>query len=166
MAEKDIIAKETLKYTGYCDFRELYKFMYDWLKDEECRISEDEYKEKIKGDEKELDIKWSISKKLTDYFKLTADIKITTKRMKDLEVEIDGKKKAMNQLELKIDIKGVLVKDYTSKWSGSSSGKFFKELYDKFIIPKRTEDMEGKVESLVQELKEEVKAFLELTGKK
>ena len=164
MAEKDIIVKEKLKYEGYCSFREIYNYMYSWLKKEECLITEDQYEEKIKGEKKDLEIIWDVSRKLTDYFKLSIKIKIEVKDMEDVEVEIEGKKKKMNQLKLKIEMKGILVKDYTSKWA-SPSGKFFKELYDKFIIPKRTEDMEGKVKDIVQELKEEVKALLELTGK-
>lgn len=164
MAEKDVVIKEKLKYKGYCNFREVYNFMHKWLKKEECLVQEDQYEEKIHGDKKDLEIKWDISKKLTDYFKLSIKIKTLVRNMEDVEVEIDGKKKKTNFLELEIEIKGVLVKDYSSKWI-SPSGKFFKELYDKFIIPKRTENMEYKVMDAVQELKEELKAFLELTGK-
>ena len=44
--------------------------------------------------------------------------------------------------------------------------KFLKETYQKYIIPGRTKEKEKQVEAVVQEFKEEMKAFLALTGKK
>jgi hypothetical protein len=164
MAEKEVIVREKLNFKGYADFKEFYKFAHDWLREEEFNLTEDTYEEKITGNKKDINIVWSISKVLTDYFKITGNIKITANDVEDVEVEIDGKKKEMNKLSLKLDIKGVLVKDHSSNWSGS--GKFFKELYDKYIIPKRTEGMQGEVDSTMKEFKEEMKAFLELTGKR
>ncbi|MDP4038989.1 MAG: hypothetical protein Q8P57_00180 [Candidatus Pacearchaeota archaeon] len=167
MVEKDVIAKEQVKFAGFVDFKELYNFCYDWLKGELFNIIEVNYTEKVKGDAKELEIVWQATKKVTDYFRILFDIKWKILEMKDVEVEIDGKKKKMNKLaELKIDIKGTLEKDYNSKWEITPTMKFFKEFYQKYIIPNRTEQMEEKVQEALQEYKEEIKAFLELTGKK
>jgi D-hexose-6-phosphate mutarotase len=166
MSEKDIIVKEQLKYSGFGDFKAIYNYAHDWLKNEEFSISEDKYQEKIKGDAKEIEIVWKISRKLTDYFKIEGDVKIKIDGMKDVEVQIDGKKKKMNEFQtFTMDVKGTLVKDYQNKWASPSS-KFFKELYDKYIIPNRTEKMEAKVEETIQKFKDEIKAILELTGKR
>ncbi len=87
--------------------------------------------------------------------------------MTDVEAEIDGKKMKMNKLvELKIETKGVLVKDYDNKWEKTGLGKFLKEVYQKYVISGRTKEKEKQVEAVVQEFKEEMKAFLALTGKK
>jgi len=167
MVEKDTLLKETVKYAGVVDFPGIYNFLFEWVKDEKYDITEDLYTEKVKGDAKDIDIKWTASKKLTDYFKSAIDIKWRILGMKDVEVQIDGKKKKMNKLaELKIDIKGVLEKDYDNKWNSSTTAKFFKEIYNKYVIPGRTSEMESKIISFVQDMKEEAKAFLELTGKR
>tara|TARA_Y100000034_G_scaffold134864_1_gene204599 strand:+ start:5364 stop:5864 length:501 start_codon:yes stop_codon:yes gene_type:complete len=166
MAEKDVIIKEKMKYSGFGNFKEIYQYAHDWLKGEEFQIAEDKYDEKVTGDSKDLEIVWKVSKKLTDYFKMELKIKFKVIGMTDVEVQIDGKKKKMNEFRFfEVHLSGILVKDYQSQWK-TPSFRFLKELYDKFIIPKRTETMEEKVEKITIDFKDEIKAILELTGKR
>ncbi len=167
MAEKDVIIKEKLKYTGYGDFKDIYNYAHDWLRGELYSVTEDNYGEKVKGNSKELDIAWKASKKLTDYFKVEIDVKWKVLGMEDVEVEIDGKKKKTNKFaEIKIELKGTLIKDHTNQWNKSATIKFFKEIYNKYVIPARTDQMEDKIKDEVIDFKEEMKAFLELSGKR
>lgn len=167
MAEKDVIIKEVVKYAGYGDFKNLYSYAHDWLKGEKYSVTEDQYTEKVKGNSKEIEVVWKASKKLTEYFKAELDVKLRVLGLEDVEVEIDGKKKKMNKFaEVKIDIKGTLIHDYSNQWNKTATTNFFKALYNKYIIPERTNQIQGKVESDVQDYKEEIKAFLELSGKK
>jgi hypothetical protein len=167
MVEKDTIIKEAVKFAGIADFKEVYRHANEWLKEEEFSMSEENYVEKISGDAKDIEIAWSASRILTDYFKIALTIKWRILGMTDVEAEIDGKKMKMNKfVELKIETKGVLVKDYDNKWEKTGLGKFLKEVYQKYVIPGRTKEKEKQVEAVVQEFKEEMKAFLALTGKK
>ncbi len=167
MSEKDQIAKEKLKYAGLVDFENAYKFAYEWLAQGNFGVSEDEYTEKVKSGGKDIEIKWTASKKLTDYFKATLSLKWRVLGLSDVEVEIDGRKKKMNKVaDLSIEIKGVLERDYSNKWEGSAFNKFIKDVYNKYVIPQRTSQKEGAVNDAVQDFKEEMKAFLELTGRK
>jgi len=167
MVERDVILKEKVKFVGYAKFSDLYSYAFDWVKGEGYTIIEDTYTEKVKGNAKDLEIAWKASKKITDYFKVEIDFKWRIFGMEDVEVEIEGKKKKMNKfVELGIEIKGTLAKDFANQWNTSGATKFFKEIYNKYVIPGRTIQMEEKVGKDVQDFKEEVKAFLELTGKK
>lgn len=167
MVEKDTIVKEKLKYAGLLDLEQVYKFAYEWLRKEDMTTVEDLYSEKIKSSGKELEIKWISSKKLTDYFKETFKMKWRILGMTDVEVEIEGRKKKMNKVvELSIEIEGILEKDYSSKWEGSAFNKFLKEVYNKYVIPQRTDKKEDTVRDFAQSFKEEMKAFLELSGRK
>lgn len=167
MAEKDVILKEKIKYAGYGKFSDAYSYAHDWLKQEGYGVVEEQYTEKVKGSSKDLEVVWKATKQVTDYFKIELDLKWKVLAMEDVEVEIDGKKKKMNKwAELAIDVKGTLVKDYKNEWNKSATTKFFKEIYNKFVIPSRTEQMQGRVEQVVQGFKEEMKALFELTGKK
>ena len=167
MAEKDVIIKEVIKYSGYGDFKNMYSYAHDWLKGEKYSITEDQYVEKVKGSSKEIEVAWSASKKLTDYFKAELSVKWRILGLESVEVEIDGKKKKMDKFaEAKIDIKGTLVHDHSNQWNKTSQTNFLKALYNKYIIPERTEQMKNKVEDDVKDFKEEMKALLELTGKK
>ncbi len=167
MAEKDVITKEVVKYSGYSDFKNLYSYAHDWLKGEKYSVTEDQYTEKVKGNSKEVEIVWKAAKKLTEYFKSELDIKWRILGMEDVEVEIDGKKKKMNKfVEIKIEIKGTLIHDYSNQWNKTATTNFFKSLYNKYIIPERTEEIKDAVEKDVQDYKEELKAFLEISGRK
>jgi len=167
MAEKDVVLKEKVKYSGYGDFKAIYSYAHDWVKQDGYTLIEEQYTEKVKGSAKDIEIVWKASKQITDYFKIEMDFRWRILGLEDVEVEIDGKKKKMNKfIEIGIEIKGSLVKDYKNEWNKSATTKFFKEIYNKFVIPSRTEQMREKVESTVQDFKEEMKALLEITGKK
>ena len=167
MVEKSTIVKEELKYKGLGDFKDVYEYAYNWLKDEDFVITERKYEEINKGDAKEIRFWWEVNKKVTDYFRISLDMKWQILNMREVEVEINGKRKKMNEFgELKIVIKGVLEKDYSSKWGLKGFNKFLREIYDKYVIPTRTEEMEIKVSEVVQQFKDEIKAFLDLTGKR
>ena len=63
-------------------------------------------------------------------------------------------------------IKGVLVRDPDSAWDAKPFYKFIRDVYNKYIIPGRVDVMEDKVRSDVKDFKEQIKAFLELSGKR
>lgn len=163
--EKDVIIKEELKYAGLGNFRDIYNFTHDWLISDNYKVIEEKYTEKIKGNEKELEIVWKAKKLLSDYFRSTIEMKWTIRNMTDVEVEVDGKRKQMNKFGyFKLAMKGILEKDVLSKWTGTAMQQFFKDMYHKYVIPQRIEDREDKIKDTVRELKDEVKAYLELTG--
>jgi len=167
MAEKDTLCKEIFKHKGIGKFTDFYNFMYNWLSDEDYMIIEKTYSEKINGDSKDLEIKWNCSKNLTDYFKGNVEIVTKVRGLKDIEIEVDGKRKKTNEFgEIEVTLKGVLEKDYQGKWETSRTHKVLKEIYTKYVIPSRTEEMEGKVVSIVQGLKEGMKSFFDLEGKR
>lgn len=167
MVERDDVAKEKLKYSGLGDFKEAYKYARKWLDETEFRVIEDAYTEKVTGGGKDIEVEWTASRKLSDYYKAVLKFKWRILGMTDVEVEIDGKRKNMNKfVELSIELKGILEKDYDSKWEGSRIEKFFKDVYQKYVVIERTRQKEDQVEALIQNFKEEMKAFLDLTGKK
>ena len=167
MVEKDQIIKEKLDHAGVFNFSELYTFMHTWLKDNLYGVNEDRYNEKVSGNARDISFEWKAIKKTSDYFKIEHTIRVEIIGLTDVEVEIDGKRKKMNKGKISIEIKGVLIKDPKNNWDETKPFyKFLRELYDKYVIPKRIESMELKIEVDVRTFKDEIKAYLELTGKR
>lgn len=166
MAEKDLIVKEKLETSGLFDFSGLYSFAHGWLKYEEYSVVEEEYNEKVSGNSRDVMIKWKATKQVSDYFRVEHAIKFEIRGLTDVEVEIDGKKKKMNKGSVSTEIKGTLVKDPDSSWEGTPLYKFLREIYDKYVIPKRVDDMAVKVVGDVRSFKDELKSYLELSGKR
>ena len=167
MVEKDQIIKEKLDHTGLFNFAELYGFMHNWLKENLYGVNEDKYSEKVTGNSRDISFEWKATREISDYFKIEYGIKVEVLGLSDVEVEIDGKRKKMNKGKISMEIKGVLIKDPKNNWDETRPFfKFLRELYDKYIMPSRIKSVEDKIESDVRAFKDEIKAYLELTGKR
>jgi len=167
MTEKERILKEKVEHSGLFDFPALYSFAHAWwIQDDEYGVNEDKYSEKVSGDKKDIIIEWKITKDVSDYFKNEIKIKFEIFGLTDVEVETNGSKKKMNKGKIIIDISGTLLKDKEGKWETSAFNRFFRDVYNKYIIPARVDAIAEELAEDVRNFKEEIKAFLDLSGKR
>jgi len=166
MAEKDTKYKEKIKHKGTFVFKDFYTYTYDWLTGEDYKVTEKKYSEEIEGDAKKLEIEWEAEKKVSDYFRFLIKIDWKILRMKEIEVVKEGKKMKMNSGQVEMTIKGILVKDYESKWEDHPFWKFARGIYDRYIIKSRIDEYEDKIIEEANEFISQCKAFLVLEGKK
>ncbi len=166
MAEKDMVIKEKVESSGLFNFSSFYSFAHTWFRDENYGVMEERYIEKVSGSSRDLLIEWVATKFLSDYFKIEQKIKFEVKGLTEVEVEIDGQRKKMNKGSVMVEVKGTLVMDHLSKWDINPTYKFMRSIYNKYIIPTRIDNMQDKVRGDVRDFKEQLKAFLELSGKR
>lgn len=166
MSEKDKLFTSKVKHSGKFDFKELYNTLYSWLVDEGYDVEEQQYKENIgPGGEKEIEVEWEATKKISDYFKNMIKIKWQLMRLSSEEVEVGGIKRKMNKGMIEISVSTILVKDYDDRWTGKPILKFLRTLYEKYLIPARINQYEGKLIGDGDELIAQIKAFLQLSVK-
>jgi len=166
MVEKDKIIENKIKRKGLFDFKELYRFCYTWLADEGYFVEERKYTEKVKGNEKEIEIEWIAKKKISDYFRFTLKFNWRIIGMMPVEVEKNGKRIKMDQGDVEIKVSGILEKDYENRWEKTPFLKFLRGVYDKYIIRSRIEQYEDKIFGEVDEFVAQTKAFLTIEGKR
>ena len=167
MAEKDIIFSSKIKYNGIFSFSDFYKFCYDWLKEETgLDISEDKYTEKLAGNSKNIKIKWTGTKKVTDYFKFEIVIEFDLVGLTNVEINQDNKKIKTNKGSVEVKVKGTLIRDYQGKFETTAFKKFLRSIYEKWVIVSRIEQMEDKLIGNSDEFLNQTKAYLDLEGKK
>ena len=167
MAEKETIFSSKVKHAGIFSFPEFYKFCYDWLTEETgIGISEDKYEEKLAGDSKNIVVEWSGGNELTDYFRFDIKVKIIASGLTKVDVTQGGTKVSTNKGSITVDVKGDLVRDYEGKFDTSAFNKFLRSIYEKWVIPSRIEEFEGKIAGDCDEFLGQVKAYLALEGKK
>lgn len=167
MSEQSKLISTKVKSKGIFNFKEAYSTLYDWLVDEGYSIEEKTYKEAIgPGGTREIEIEWKATKEVSDYFQFVIKLNWNILGMTDIDVQIDGKKQKMNKGLFEIKIATVLEKDYESRWEGSPFMKFIRTVYDRYLIPSRVEEYEGKLISEADELIAQTKAFLSLQGKR
>jgi hypothetical protein len=166
MSEKETLFSSKLKHKGVFSFKDFYKFCYDWLTQEtDLLLQETKYSEKLSGDSKEIDIEWKGFTKLTDYFRF--DIKVVWKilGLKEVQIQKNGNKIKTNEGQIEMSVKGTLVRDWQGTYEKSGIGKFFRETYDKWVIPSRIDQFEEKVIGDSDEFLGQAKAWLSLEGK-
>ena len=166
MSEKDRIIEEKISHSGIFDFKSFYSYAHDWFKEEGYGVVEEKYSEKVSGNSRDITIEWMATKKLSDYFKIEIKIEFEINGLTDVEVEIDKQRKKMNKGKINAKISGVLVKDPESKWDKTPFNRFLRDVYNKYVIPGRVENMENIIKRSIINFKEEIKAFLELTGRR
>jgi len=167
MAEKDKIFASKIKYTGIVNFADFYKFCYDWLKEEMgLDLVEDKYAEKLSGDAKNIDVEWSGSRKITDYFKVEVKVAFKVVALTNAEITQDGKKIKTNKGAIEVGVKGTLVRDYQGRFEKTAIQKFLRGIYEKMVIPSRVSEFEGKVIGDCDEFLAQAKAYLDLEGKR
>lgn len=166
MAEQEAIFSTKLRYTGVFSFSEFYLFCFDWLADETSLfLNEDKYKEKIEGTTKNLEIKWKGFREITDYFKFKVEVTIMTFGLTKVEVTKHNQKIKMNKGTIEMKIKGTLIRDYKGKFESTAFKKFLRAIYERWIIPSRIEEFEGKLISDCNEFMSQAKAFLDVEAK-
>jgi hypothetical protein len=167
MAEKEDIFSSKIKYEGLFDFKEFYKFCYQWLVEEmQLDVFEDKYAEKISGDSKGIKIEWTGVRKITDYFKYSVKVNFEILNLTSVEVTQGGKKTKMNNGSVEVKVKGTLIRDYEGKFERTARQKFMRSIYEKWVISSRVEQFETKLISDCNEFLAQAKAFLDLEGKK
>lgn len=166
MVEIDTVYSGKVKHSGIFSFSELYEFLYDWVNDEGYKVKEKKYSEKILGDIKTVEIEWSVEKKISDYFKFQIKMQWLITGLKKIEVKKEDKKVTMNSGTVEIKFKAILQKDYEARWENNPFWKFWRGVYDKYIIRSRIDEYEDKIEEELLDLIAQTKAFLALEARR
>jgi len=167
MSEKETIFSSKIKNTGIFSFRDFYKFCHQWLTDEaNLSVSEDKYKERLKGNTKDIEIVWTCIRKITDYFMFEVKVKFVIDNLTDVELSQEEAKIKTNKGAVEVEVKGNLVRDYDGKFEKTGFSKFTRGIYEKWVIASRIEQFENKLAGDCDEFLNQAKAWLDLEGKK
>ncbi|MBT3416853.1 hypothetical protein HON86_03095 [Candidatus Woesearchaeota archaeon] len=158
------VMSTAIKDKGIFDMGELYSLIKEWLTwegygDEKKTFQEEVYVERIKGDSKQIEIKWCAEKFMGPYLLHTINITFNILGMKDIEVEIDGKKIGTNKLDLSLKMDAKVTTDRQGKFK---KRKFIKKLYEDYIINERISASKSMLSAKAYTLADEIKEYLEL----
>ena len=163
MSQKDFIATAIkIKQKGVFNLEELYLLLYKWFELYGYDFQEEEYRDIEKGPgEKNLEIRWYAEKKIDDYIKFVIKVSMMVVGMKEVEIEEEGVKRKTNTGTVEFRFDSYLFKDYEDRWEGGVM-KFFREVYDKYIIKGRIESLEGELQEQLYKFIDEIKSFLNM----
>jgi hypothetical protein len=160
MPEKNKIFETKIRQVATFSFKDIYRFTYEWLLEENYLVIEKKYSEKITPIGKEVEIEWEAKKKISDYFRFNMKFAWHIIGMNSIEVEQDGKKIKINKGDFELKISGLLEKDYEGRWEANAFNKFLRDVYDKYVIPGRIDQYEQKLFDEANEVSSQIKSFL------
>ena len=167
MSEKETVFSSKIKYKGIFSFKDFYKFCHEWLTEETALgITETKYSEKLSGDAKDIEVEWSGSKNMTDYFKFEAKISFKIEGLTKVDINKGGAKVSTNNGSVEVGIKGSIIRDVDGKFETTAFKKFLRDIYEKWVISEKIENYEEKIISGCDEFLSQAKAWLDLEGRK
>jgi hypothetical protein len=167
MPEESSIFKGKLKHSGIFDFKDMYKFAYNLLKEGKgLAVIEKTYSEKVGPNGKDIEVEWEGTKTISDYFKIKVVAKTKVMGLTNVEAEKDGKKVKLNKGDLEVNTEGKITRDYEGKWEKSPFMKFTRSIYDKYIIKNKITEVEEALARDCDDFLAQLKAFLSLEAKR
>ncbi len=164
MSERNIVVdKERLDYQGVFDAKELFKVMQNWATDKGYWLIEKKHGETTKPEGKTVDMDFEPFKKYTDYAKSIIKIKAQFQDMKDIVVERDGRKVKLQEGKIIMIFDGILETDYEGRWEGKPVFFVLRTVFEKYVYTPFISGFERGVKEDVMALKNNVKAFLNLS---
>jgi len=163
MPEEITLVSTKIKDKGIFNMEDLYAFIKDWLVlhnmgDEGSMFKEQTYVERVKGDSRQIEIKWKAERFNGDYFSNVIEITFLIVGLKDIEIEVEGRKIPTQKLELELRIVSKLIKNRQDKFKSD----FIRNIYENTIIKDRIDFYAGEFYGESSALVNDVKKFLEL----
>jgi hypothetical protein len=163
MSDKTKVMSTAIKHKGVFSLDELYKAIKEWLNfegygDETKTFIEDLYVERIKGEARQLEIRWKAEKFAGEYFSNIIKISFYVLGLQDVEMEVDGRKIGSQKSDLTLKVSAELKSNRQDKFKN----EFIRGLYEKYVIKERISSAEEALYNKAYGLADEIKRFLEL----
>ena len=162
MGEKQKYLMKSISYDGIFNYRELFRIIDVWLREHYYDKWEKRNEQYKTPEGFSLDIEFTPWKKVTDYHKLIMKIEISGTNLKEVEVELNGKKEKMHEGKLNIKLTGYLVVDYEHKWNRPVY-YFIRDVYDKYVYWRITKKYIDMVIEHVDSMYNDIRSYLNVT---
>ena len=154
-----------MKWKGVFDFDKLYKVIKRWMDfegygDEMDGFNEKKYKERIQaGGAKMYEIVWEGKKEVSSYFTFVMEITFLLLGVKEIEVEMDGKRVKMNKGEVEMRFNTYVISNANENFKDDS---WFIRIYENWVIRDRLEQYKINLYKKFMKLQDVIKEELNL----
>jgi len=161
MAERTLVVDHLkFSYEGLFNAGELYAITSSFFFEKNYDWHEKLNQEMITPSGKQIYIILDPWKNISDYYKLSTNIKIIMTDLKEVEVEHEGQMLKLTQGQLKITFDGYVVSDRKGKWSERPIYWFLSIIMEKYFYRNHLEKFETWIKSDIEDLMYKIKAYL------
>lgn len=136
MVESDyLVREERLEYEGLFNVADLHKHIDEYFEEkgyDKCEVKNAE----IINDngERFIEIVFTPWKKVTDYARISFEVRLTIENMKDVEIEKNGIKILVQHGQVGFEFHVKLDTDYETRWNDTRTLVFWRVLFDRFFF--------------------------------
>lgn len=148
-------------YSGLYDLNAVMGAMNGFLSERKYVPVQREHSEAVKTSGREYTIEMAPFRNVTEYVQFGMQVYILIWRDVDVIVQENGKQVPLHKGDLELRFKAYMRKNYKSTFKETSkAGEFFRQTYEKYIIPGTLLYYEGKLFAEAEELMRRVKDAL------
>ena len=163
MPEQRIVVDHlTVSYTGIFSVVELYQTIDNFMREKGYDRRELRNQEHVTTEGKYIELELQPWKKVSDYVRHQVRILIRMIKIKEITIEIDGKKRKMNKGKVYIIIDGLMYTDFEGRWEQRPFYFFLRTVFDKFIYRTYTNQFEDLLVETCSQLHLTIKSYLNL----
>lgn len=163
MVEKrPVIEQEQVIYEGIFNLKELYQLFYDWMSDKGYVPVEKRVHESVTKTGKHVEVELEPYRKYSDYAKSVIRVHVTAHGVKDVETTVDGRKRKMQQGQVRVTFDSWLETDYEGRWETKPVFYVLRALFEKYVYTPFLSGFITGVRNDTLELKGQVKSYLNI----
>ena len=157
-----VVDKERITYEGLFSVKEVMDIILSWLSDKGYLPIDKHHKESVKPEGKFIEFESWPYKKVTDYAKNIIVIRLICTELKDVAIDVEGKKKKLNQGKLQIVFDAYLETDYEARWETKPVFYVIRLMFEKYVYTPFLSGFERNLKNDVYHLKSQIKGYLNL----
>ncbi|MBW3019811.1 hypothetical protein KY334_00815 [Candidatus Woesearchaeota archaeon] len=166
MIKDYVVSDEFVKYSGPFELKELYKLITGFLRDHHYTKVEKDQFEKRTEEGRLIELDFRPYKIVSEAIKMEIFMLIKISNLKDISVELHGKKKTIQQADVMVQFRSFIYKDYVSYWEKNPVIFFIKTMIDKYIFKTHLADFRDELVDDTRDLQYQIKSFLNLYTRK
>lgn len=163
MAEKEIIADNLrIHYEGVVDPQELIRFIDKWARMHGYNKTELKDAERITEEERYMELKYVLSKAMTEILSKNIKLIIKIKHMQEVRIEKQGLPLVLMNGETDIVLDGSVVTDIEHRWEMKPTIAFTRAVLEKFLLGNYIDKYRSDIAADANRLHSELKSFFSL----
>lgn len=123
---------------------------------------ESQHNELIREQGKEIFIEVDVDRELSDYVKGRIKIECTVAGLTDVEIEMNDKKRFLNDGKVKLKFESYIITDYEGRFEEKTLLFFIRTMLEKFVYERQIKKFKHLIQEDQDALIKEVKAYLNL----
>ncbi len=151
-----------IEYSGPFEVKELWVLIDTFFKNHHYDPNEKRHYERREEEGRLIEVDLEPQKYVSDFLKFHVNMEIRIHNIKNLEVEVQGKKKTIQQADVRIKFRAFVSKVYGERWERNPFGFFIRWFTDKFFYRLHISRFTDELSNDVNLLKTQLKAFLNL----